>query len=139
MLLNYTSGVSPDRTASEIHKLLVKAGATDIGTRYHDGRMVGMHFAVVDHGDTKAFALPVRIGAVQDVLVKQRVEKRYQTMDHAERVAWRILKDWLKAQLAIIETGMVNFDQVMLPYMIIGGGTVYDHFRTYNEFPQLSA
>jgi hypothetical protein len=35
----------------------------------------------------------------------------------ASRVAWRIIKDWVDAQLAIIETEMVTLEQVFLPYM----------------------
>jgi hypothetical protein len=32
-------------------------------------------------------------------------------------VAWRVLKDWLEAQLALIEAGVADMSQVMLPYM----------------------
>lgn len=35
----------------------------------------------------------------------------------AARVGWRILKDWIEAQLALIETGMVTIEQVFLPYV----------------------
>ena len=55
---------------------------------------------------------------------------RYSTPEHAERVAWRIVKDWLEAQLAIIRTEMVTLDQVMLPYMVGDEGhTVYELYR----------
>ncbi|WP_189339127.1 hypothetical protein [Williamsia muralis] len=37
---------------------------------------------------------------------------KYQTPEHALRVAWRITKDWVEAQLAIIETQMVTPAQV---------------------------
>ena len=38
---------------------------------------------------------------------------------HARRVGWRILKDWIEAQMALLETEMVEFDQVFLAYMVI--------------------
>ncbi len=45
-------------------------------------------------------------------------------------MAWRILKHWAKAQLAIIRTDIVTLDQVMLPYMRGDDGrTVYDLYR----------
>ena len=45
------------------------------------------------------------------------------------RVAWRILKDWVAAQLAIVETEMVSLDEVMLPYLRSDDGrTLYELF-----------
>lgn len=39
----------------------------------------------------------------------------------------RIAKDWLEAQLAILATEMVTFDQVMLPYMrALDGRTMWE-------------
>ena len=46
------------------------------------------------------------------------------------RVAWRILKDWVEAQLALIETGMVSVEQVFLPYCQSGNGeTLFEAIR----------
>jgi hypothetical protein len=36
---------------------------------------------------------------------------------HARRVAWRILRNWTEAQLALIEVGMVKVHEVFLPWM----------------------
>ena len=39
-----------------------------------------------------------------------------------------ILRDWLKGQLTAIESGLLQFEHVFLPYMITEhGGTVSDH------------
>lgn len=55
------------------------------------------------------------------------VRRSFVTRKHARRVAWRILKDWIEAQAAIIEAGMATFDDVLLPYMLAPGGqTVYE-------------
>jgi hypothetical protein len=136
-LANYTTTVAAVRSANEITKDLVRAGARGIGSEYDpQGRMVSMMFTIVVAGESYVYLLPVRTGAVQAVLIKQRVEKRYQTLDHAERVAWRILRDWVRAQLAIIETEMVALDQVMLPYLQTDNGmTVYDRWTTRRELP----
>lgn len=136
-LANYTTSVPAVRSANEITKDLVRAGARGIGSEYDpQGRMVSMVFTMVVAGDSFSYTLPVRVDAVQAVLIKQRVEKRYQTRDHAERVAWRILRDWVRAQLAIIETEMVQLDQVMLPYMSTDNGmTVYDRWTSSRALP----
>jgi len=117
-LKDYTTGVSSHRTVGEITELLVKAGARGVAQEFDtDGRIVGLEFAVVLNGEALRYTLPVRASAVQGVLARQRVDRKYQTDEHAERVAWRIMRDWVAAQLAIIETQMVTFDQVMLPYL----------------------
>ncbi len=48
--------------------------------------------------------------------------------EQAGRVAWRIIKDWVDAQMAIVETEMVTIEQVFLPYMLMkdSGYTLYE-------------
>ena len=42
-------------------------------------------------------------------------------------MAWRVIKDWLEAQLALLETEMVTFEQIMLPYLQVDSShTLYD-------------
>lgn len=129
MLLNYTTTVSADRTVVEVAAKLAQAGASQVLTEYHDGHPVGLAFAMRTASGTRQFRLPVEVSAVHGVLRSQRVAPRYQTKDHAERVAWRIIKDWVEAQLAIIETQMVAPDQVFLPYMLTAPDeTLYDRY-----------
>jgi hypothetical protein len=126
-LLNYTTTVNPERTVLDIHKALRKAKATSVATLYDDTGPTGVSFVVETNYGTRTFALPVDPVPVHAVLRSQKVAMRYRTIEHARSVAWRITKDWLEAQLALIETGMVSLDQVMLPYMVgIGGTTVYE-------------
>jgi len=129
-LKDYTTGVSSHRTVGEITELLVKAGARGVAQEFDtDGRIVGLEFAVVLNGEALRYTLPVRASAVQGVLARQRVDRKYQTDEHAERVAWRIMRDWVAAQLAIIETQMVTFDQVMLPYLRTDdGSTMFERY-----------
>lgn len=67
------------------------------------------------YGET-AFKLPANIDRVQAVLNKQRVRTSV-PRDMAVRVSWRILKDWVRANMAILETEMVSIYQIFLPYM----------------------
>ena len=128
-LLNYTTTVAVGRTIGQVQGLLVEAGARSIQTDYDPvGRAVGLAFMVETMHGPRGFVLPVNAHRVLAVLQKDKeVPKRLQTAEQAERVAWRIVKDWLEAQLAIIRTEMVTLDQVMLPYMKGGDGrTVYE-------------
>lgn len=130
-LLNYTTTVPVMKTVGQVQGLLVQAGARSIGTKYDDvGRITAIGFTVDTLHGTRAFTLPVDARRVLAVLERDRVNSRFQTEEHAERVAWRILKDWLEAQLAIIATEMVTLDQVMLPYMHSNDGrTLYELYK----------
>lgn len=130
-LLNYTTAVPVARTIGAIQGLLVEAGARAIQTEYDDvGRPTSIAFAIETAYGKRFFALPVQASRVETVLKRDKVQPRYSTPEHAERVAWRIVKDWLEAQLAIIRTEMVTLDQVMLSYMRSDNGlTVYEVYR----------
>ena len=39
-----------------------------------------------------------------------------------QRVAWRIVHDWLRVQVALAQIGLVTMEQVMLPYAVTGDG-----------------
>lgn len=133
-LLNYTTEVPASRTVSQVNELLVKAGAREILATYSDdGRPVGVAFALPTSFGVRRFVLPVNVLAVEQVMRRHGsgVPPRYQNHAQAERVAWRILKDWLEAQLAIIATEQVAADQVLLPYLVVddGGRTLYAAYR----------
>jgi hypothetical protein len=131
-LLNYTTQVSALKTVAEVQAKLAKAGATETATSYADGRPVAVMFRGPTPFGPREYVLPVDGDKVLAVLKQQpKVPDRYKNLDQAERIAWRILKDWLEAQLAIIETTMVTIDQVMLPYMRTEDGrTVFDRYRS---------
>ncbi|MDP2660954.1 MAG: hypothetical protein Q8R28_09520, partial [Dehalococcoidia bacterium] len=76
-----------------------------------------------------AYRLPVNIQAVGRTLEEQhrtRVIERLRE-GQAARTAWRIAKTWVEAQMAILETGSVAFEEVFLPYMLVATNvTIYD-------------
>jgi hypothetical protein len=129
-LLNYTTTVPVNKTVAQIHGLLVEAGARQIGTEYDStGQPSGIMFVTETVTGPRGFVLPVNAKRVLAVL--ERENARYRSSEQAQRVAWRIVKDWVEAQLALIRTEMVTLDQVMLPYMKAGakGETVYELYR----------
>ena len=128
-LLNYTSSVPVSRTIPEMHAILLKCRARSISTDYDEGGLpLALSFLVETPLGWRHFRLPINALAVEQVMHKDSaVSPKLKTAAQAQRVAWRIAKDWLAAQLAIIETEMVTLDQVMLPYMKGDDGqTVYE-------------
>lgn len=133
-ILNYTTGVKADKSIGEIHKKLVAFGAQSIMVEYEDGLPSSMSFNLsVVHGEGAAFSvgyrLPANIEGVHAALKKAKVENRYASFDHARKVGWRILKDWVEAQLAFLEAGLAPPSQILLPFAITPDGrTLYEHF-----------
>jgi hypothetical protein len=49
---------------------------------------------------------------------------------HARNVSWRIIKDWLDAQMAIIDAGQAKATEVFFPYLLQPSGeTLYQKFE----------
>lgn len=123
-LLNYTTTIPAAKTISEMQTLLAKAGADSIAIHYVEGSASGLTFSLCTKYGPQLFTLPVDVPAVQKVLSKQRqasmTKAKFNSVEHAERVAWRISKAWLEAQLALVSVQMATIDQVMLPYLHVG-------------------
>lgn len=127
-LLNYSTQIDPNKTAGECQRMLAKAGASEIMMRFNGhGHPVALAFAIQTIHGPRQFQLPTDAEAVLKVLQRDKVPPKLRNVDQAHRVAWRILKDWLAAQLAILDTEMVNLDQIFLPFMLDPNGkSVYE-------------
>lgn len=126
---NYTTTVPAAQSVAEIVGALAAHGATRIQQDYDACKPISIAFVIDTPAGLRAFRLPSSADRVKAVLLRQKVK----TDDaQAERVAWRIIRDWVMAQMAILETEMVAIDQIMLPYM------VDDHGRTVYELYQSS-
>ena len=125
---NYTTSIDVGKTVGQIQKTLVAAGAKAILSEFgDDGVMESVSFEIEGPNGNIRYKLPANIDGVCCVLDRQRVTPKYRGRDQASRVAWRIIKDWIEAQMALIESEMVDAKQVFLPYMIIRGGrTLYE-------------
>ena len=118
-LANYTTSVSAQKTVAEIQEILVKHGAKQILMNYSDDGVVeSLSFIVATPYGNMPIRLPVNAKPILKVLERQRVPRHLQTNEQAVKVAWRIVKDWVRAQMAILETEMVRMEQIFLPYMV---------------------
>lgn len=130
-ILNYTSQIAADKSIMEIQKMLSMRGATKIIIDYEGSDPVSLTFALSIDGRLIPFSLPANIQGVYQSLHSQKINKRFKTIEHARKVAWRIMKDWTAAQMAIIDAHMATLDQVFLPYAITPGGqTFYNHIKS---------
>lgn len=134
--LNYTTKIAARQTVGECSSLLAEAGAARVTVVYEGRKPIGLSFRLEMPSGWQDFTLPVQIEGVAKLLAEvdpaalfSEARKRIRQPEHAANVAWRVVKDWLEAQLAIIDAGMASLDQVMLPYLQLEGGTLYEVIR----------
>lgn len=129
-ILNYTTKVPVERSVQEIQKILVKAGATATMLQYANGQPSSIAFKIDAKPGSISFLLPSNPDGVLRVMRKGKGGKvTPEQAAQASRVAWRILKDWIEAQMAIINAEMATPLQVFLPYAQTKDGTVYECFE----------
>lgn len=127
-IANYSTDVSVSSSMGEVTGALTKRGVTRISTVIDDdGNPSGIAFTMKTHYGVQEFELPVRVEGVLAALTKDKVQPKWRTKQHAAKVAWRIARDWLRAQSALIDAELATLDEVMLPYMLGNkqGQTVY--------------
>jgi len=142
-LLYYTTEYKPERAQAEIQRLLLGIGARKISQEFDPKTkaVVGMSFSLATVAGEREFLLPIRIGRVKSILQRQGVLKSTRPDEHAAAVAWRTMLEWLKLQLAIVETDQAKADEIMLPYLLIPGErrgerqSLYEQFTSANALP----
>lgn len=137
-ILNYTTKIKPEKTAGEIQMILGKAGAQSVMQEYKDGEVSAVAFQFTMSGQLLSFRLPINWEGVLRSLNESDVGARYQTNDQAKRTAWRIVKDWVEAQMALVEANQAEMVEVFLPYLQDNTGTtVYSRLKN-GGFKQLT-
>jgi Tfp pilus assembly pilus retraction ATPase PilT len=131
-LYNYNRCAQNPRRDS---KNLVSHGARKLMYDFdEEGRVQAMCFTIMTPAGERAVRLPANVPAIYEVLKEQKRSGKIKTNSdyaQAERVAWRILKDWVEAQMAILESRMVYFEEIFLPYIINKQGQTF--FQLYKQ------
>lgn len=125
---NYTTSVDVYKSLGEIQGALASHGARQIMVNYDGaGQPVGLLFGIETPDGPRGFCLPANVEGVRAVFARQKVKA---PPGQAERTAWRNVRDWIMAQLAIVEAGQVQIDEVFLPYLTDGRGrTLYQLYQ----------
>lgn len=120
-ILNYTTTIDAYKTVAEIEQILVKHKAKSIMKDYDNESIVSLSF-IIDNGYNQIpVKLPAKIEECYMVLCKEKekgTKNIKATKEQAEKVAWRILKDWIEAQMALLDIQMVKFEEVFMPYIV---------------------
>ncbi len=118
------------KSVGEIQKCLARHRCQAILSEYDEkGEILALSFRIKGPFGIMSYRLPANVPKVYAAMCKRDsgVPPRYRTQAQAVRVAWRILKDWTEAQLAIIAAEMASLEQVFLPYaQDAEGNTFYE-------------
>lgn len=116
-IANYTTSIKAEKTVGEIQGMLARAGASAVLFDFDGAEVSAISFRLLHEDVMVSFRLPANIKSIYVVLQNDPdVPRRLRTMEQASRVAWRIIKDWLRAQLAIVEAEQAEMVEVFLPY-----------------------
>lgn len=127
-ILCYTTKIDPIKTIAEISQCLVKHGARKIVSDYdEDGLPTAVTFWIEMNGMPVYFSLPCNWEGVLAAMKKDpKVPRGLETKEQALRVSWRIIKEWVEAQMAIVEAQLAGIAEVFLPYAVTkDGSTLY--------------
>lgn len=103
---NYTTTVEVHKSLGEIQGALAGHGARKIMVDYDGaGQPVGITFGIETPDGPRGFLLPANVAGVKAVFARQKVRA---PEGQAERTAWRNVRDWIMAQMAIVEAGQVE-------------------------------
>lgn len=138
-IMNYTTTVDAFKTVSEIEYILLKHKAKSVIKNFDGETIVGLSFLIDTGYQQIPVKMPVKIDECLAVLQREKQKNPRSgikaTREQAERVAWRILKDWLAAQMALLDIELVKFEEIFLPYIQMAGGqTVFERLEEKHFF-----
>lgn len=127
-ILNYTTKIDCWQTVGEIQQILAKTGASHFSTRNENGVPVACTFSVDYLNSPLNFTLPVNFKGVLKKItatpeISRNASRKSGLKDDMQRqalnVGWRILKDWIESQCAIVEAELATIETVFMQYLVI--------------------
>jgi len=127
---NYTSSVPVHLTVSRIEQLLCEAGVLGVNKDYDNGSLSALSFRITaPSGKVISIRLPADSSAVFETMKKEVSRPREGTMDRiklqSERTAWKLMEDWIRVQISLIQMQKVDALQVFMPYIWDGTQSFY--------------
>lgn len=113
---NYTTKVPAVHTVGEIQGILAAHGARKVMMDYDEqGKVEAVTFALFVGDQLQGFRLVSNPAGAMSAMAKAGVKC---TAEQAEKIAWRNIKDWIDAQIALVEIEQASMDELFLPMMV---------------------
>lgn len=143
MTIPYANATSDMRAREEIKKVLTCFGCESIG--FMDDNVKHETFLAFKHrGGQVQMSVSAKGWAAMWLKENPYNGRRRGTRHEYEQQALKqghiavnsILRDWVKAQITIIESGIVSFEAVFMPFMVTHDGrTVLERIKDTNLLP----
>jgi hypothetical protein len=139
---NYVAATPVDDCLTQIRTSLAQHKARRIVFESNDkGEPTEISFQIDIKGVAYVFLLPARLEQVLG-LVEQawrdmgRPLKGEALIQQARRTAWANIRDWVLAQMALIDSGMARTEEVFFPYLLNQDGqTAFEAFEERLALP----
>lgn len=129
MTLPYASSTAGQGREREIRDTLRSVGASAVGFMVDDDAdQIIAQFRL--HG--REITIPIPVGAYERAWLRENPhtsrmrstpqEHRQKARKQAERAAWAVLADWIKAQAAMMVCGFLDADSAFLPHIHLPDG-----------------
>jgi hypothetical protein len=147
LIKNYTTDIPAEKTIAEIQTILSQNGARGIALEYDgNGHIKDIFFKIILNHKELPFRLPAKAERVYQALWGEKQEWEHTRYGEgwraqAQRIAWRICKTWLEAQITLINLEQAKLEEVFLPYLIMPGNKTLFETMEHNQFmlPEKSA
>lgn len=128
-----------DNMIRKIQQTLVAHKAKKIMFDYSDdGVIVGLSFGIMVNDQMLAVKLPAKIKECEAILIAEK-KLTLSKKDHALRVAWANIRDWVDSQMAMVDLDMAKMEEVFLPYIMDGNKTIFELYESkFNALPERS-
>jgi len=115
-LKNYRSDST--RSFEVIQQCLAEHGVKRMINEYdNNGRISSITFSIMVNENELGVKLPARVDNVEKILYGDKKLTDAQR-EQSYRTAWANIRDWVTAQMALIDTNMVKMEEVFLPYVV---------------------
>jgi hypothetical protein len=138
--LPYENSTAGQKAMAEIQTILQKFGCSKFGTMLDfDAGTLVVQFEW--NGQKVSFPANFKGYAARWLEENPHSSRRQSTLAQWEKKAleigsmavYSILRDWIKAQLVAVETGLVKFDEVFLAHLLLPNGKrVIEHAQATN-------
>lgn len=142
MTIPYETSTSGDSALNELQKALAKFGCQSFGTMIdaergvtivqfkHQGRVVQLE------ASWKGYATALLKSKKRIHYGSRRQKDEAKALAQAKISVCSILRDWIKGQVTAVECGVMSFEAVFMPHMLLANGQrLIDKVRTENLLP----
>ena len=143
VIRNYTTQIEVEKTIMEIEKILIKFKAQGIYKEYEGSRIKSIMFFLLQDGQKIPFKIPMSLEKSRTIISKIVHEGKLPSRflneplrtEQGERVAWRVIKDWIDSQLSLLEMEFADAIEILLPYAynVVEDKTMYQKFIEHKE------